>query len=65
MILLGENTDGLIASELLKPSQGTNHRFLRRAAKGNGNPFPENGTGCRFPGFQQVDLPQTLLQKKL
>ena len=35
MILLGENIDGLIASELLKPL------------------------------FQQVDLPQTLLQKKL
>ena len=44
---------------------GTSHRFLGCAAKGNGNPFPENGTGARFPGFQQVDLPQTLLQKKL
>ena len=44
---------------------GTNHRFLRRAVKGNGDPFPENGTGARLTGFQQVDLPQTLLQKKL
>ena len=65
MILLGENTDGLIASAIVETFPGTNHRFLRCAAKGNGNPFPENGTGARFQGFQQIDLPQTLLQKKL
>ena len=32
---------------------GTNHRFLRCAAKGNGNPFPENGTGAAFQDFSK------------
>ena len=65
MILLGENTDGLIASELLKPSREQITVFCGVPRKEIATLFPKNGTGCRFPGFQQVDLPQTLLQKKL
>ena len=52
MILLGENTDGLIASELMKPSREQITVFCG-AEKGNGNPFPENGTGAVFQDFSK------------
>ena len=64
MILLGENTDGLIASELLKPSREQITVFCGVPRKEMATLF-RNGTGARFPGFQQVDLSQNLLQKKL
>ena len=65
MILLGENTDGLIASELLKPSREQITVFCGVLRKEMATLFRKTEQVSALPGFQQVDLPQTLLQKKL
>ena len=65
MILLGENTDGLIASELLKPSREQITVFCGVPRKKMATLFRKTEQVSVFQDFSKSTYLRSLMQKKL